>query len=213
MERFEGMESLAARWRKTWLAAGGMDEGTAIFNHLVDQYNEPHRAYHNLEHIRECLEHLDPTRHLMARPAEVELAVWFHDAIYDTQRHDNEERSALLAEETLRAAGTEPELAQRVGDLIRLTTHAHVLPVGDGALLCDIDLAILGAPPERFARYDAAIRREYEWVPEDVYRQERGRVLAGFLDRARIYTTPFFYQRLERQARDNLNALLNQQPS
>ena len=92
----------------------------------------------------------------------------------------------------------------RVGELIRLTTHAHTALVGDAALMCDIDLAILGAEPWRFDQYDAAIRREYEWVPEDVYRRERARVLAGFLERPRIYHTPYFHDILEVQARVNL---------
>ena len=192
-----------------WAGFGVVGKDEAHFDRLVAQYCQPHRAYHNLEHIRECLEHLDAARHLAARPIEVELAIWFHDAIYDPQRTDNEERSALLAEETLRAVGSEMETARRVGDLIRLTTHTSQDLTGDEALLCDVDLAILGAEPGRFARYDADIRQEYDWVPEDVYRRERMRVLERFLERPRIYRTPFFYDRLERQARANITARLS----
>ena len=196
-------DRLLSRWRD--MSREVTIESDPIFVDLLERYSESFRAYHNLEHIQECLDHLDAARHLAARPVEVELAIWFHDAIYDPRRSDNEERSALLAEEAL---GIAPQTARRVGDLIRLTTHARMPPVGDGALLCDIDLAILGAPPERFARYNNAIRREYEWVPEDVYRQERARVLARFLERQRIYYSQFFFERLERQARTNITAAL-----
>jgi len=199
---------LLARWRAVWPAVATTD-GDPVFDDLLAHYAEAQRAYHNLEHIRECLDQFDTARHLVSRPVEVELAIWFHDAIYDPQRNDNEERSAQLAEEALRTAGSEPETAQRVGDLIRLTAHRHMPPAGDAALLCDIDLAILGAAPERFERYDADIRREYEWVPEDVYRRERAQVLARFLGRERIYITPFFFDRLERQARTNLSERLS----
>ena len=198
------MRQVFQRWRAVWRDVSAAD-GDSIFLDLTARYAEPHRAYHTLEHVGECLANLDLSRHLAARQAEVELAVWFHDAIYDTQRNDNEGRSALLAEEALWCA---PELARRVGDLIRLTTHVSQELAGDGALLCDIDLAILGAPPERFARYNDAIRREYEWVPEDVYRRERARVLARFLERQRIYYSQFFFERLERQARTNITAAL-----
>ncbi len=199
---------LLSRWRGVWPTAAATD-GDPIFDDLLARYEEAHRAYHNLEHIRECLDQFDMARHLVAQPAEMELAIWFHDAIYDPRRHDNEESSARLAEEALRAVGSEPEMARRIGDLIRLTTHSSQELAGDEALLCDIDLAILGALPERFKRYDADIRREYEWVPHDVYRRERAQVLARFLGRERIYITPFFFDRLERQARTNLSERLS----
>jgi predicted metal-dependent HD superfamily phosphohydrolase len=81
--------------------------------------------------------------------------------------------------------------------MIRLTDHQEALSEeaisNDAAVLCDADLAILGAEPERFDHYDRQIREEYAWVPEPVYRQKRGEVLAGFLERPRIYRTrPFF---------------------
>lgn len=195
------------RWQSIWRVVSATDDQT-IFRDLVARYAEPHRAYHTLEHIDECLTHLDTVRHSLAGPLEVELAIWFHDAIYDSRRHDNEEQSALLAAAQLAATGVAAEVAARVADLIRLTAHTRDDLTGDAAVLCDIDLAILGAAPKRFVRYDAAIRREYEWVPEAIYRRERARVLAGFLERPRIYQTPFFVDRWEIQARTNITAAL-----
>jgi predicted metal-dependent HD superfamily phosphohydrolase len=195
---------LLPRWRAVWRVLGAADEGGYVYADLVVRYAEPHRAYHSLGHVDDCLYHLDVARHWIKRPAETELALWFHDAVYDPQRADNEEQAARLAEEVLSSNGLEPDAVWRIGELIRLTTHERDDLTGDAAMLCDIDLTILGASPEHFDRYDSAIRREYDWVPEEVFRIERGRVLARFLERPRIYQTPFFRGRLEKQARANL---------
>jgi predicted metal-dependent HD superfamily phosphohydrolase len=196
-------QALLARWREAWQSIAG-GSGDDVYWELVGHYSEPHRACHTLEHIGECLLHLDSARYLLTRPVEVELAIWFHDAIYDPRRSDNEARSALLAEEQLQTAGVDRAVASHTAALIRLTTHERDDLVGDEAILCDVDLAILGASPERFDRYDAAIRQEYNWVPEDVYRIERSQILERFLNRPHIYHTVVFHDRLEKQARENL---------
>ena len=197
-------DALCDSWRALW--PGGAAEGESIYRDLVVRYSEPQRAYHTLDHVADCLRRLDEVRPLLARPAEAELALWFHDAVYDPRRADNEEQSAALAAGALRAAGVGAGVVERVASLIRLTSHPAAEVTGDGTIVCDIDLAILGAPPERFEQYDAAIRREYAWVPEEMFRRERARVLAGFLARPRIYHTPTFADALEQQARANLSA-------
>lgn len=174
-------DALHGRWRALW--SGDAVDGDAIYRDLVARYAEPHRAYHTLDHVADCLHWLDEVRPLLARPDEAEWAIWFHDAVYDPQRADNEERSAALAAEALTALAVDAAVGARVADLIRLTSHTTDALTADGAVVCDIDLAILGAPPQRFEQYDAAIRQEYAWVPEAIFRRERKRVLAGFLGR------------------------------
>ncbi len=198
------------RWARTWRALAGEQEagGAAIFDELVARYAEPHRAYHNLDHIADCLLTLDSVANLVEQVAEVEAAAWFHDAVYDPRRADNEAQSALLAERLL--AGVSTPIVERMAVLIHLTDHQHDDLTGDAAVLCDVDLAILGASREQFAIYDAAIREEYDWVPQDAYRAGRGRVLARFLDRPRIYQTDYFHARLEESARANLTRALEQ---
>jgi len=168
------------------------------------------RFDHTLQHLQECFAGLESARHLAERPAEVELALWFHDAIYDTRARDNEEASARWAEAALVAAGASHLAASRVRELVLFTKHDAV-PVGaDASVLVDIDLSILGAAESRFAEYEQQVRQEYVWVPELAYRQGRAQVLSSFLGRSCIYSTALFRERLEVRARSNLERSLRE---
>jgi len=96
------------RWQTLWHRLGGPSNPEPIFSNLQTRYSEPHRAYHNLEHIRDCLAQFDRARHLAVYPAELELALWLHDIIYDTHASDNEEKSAQWAVGTMQAANLRP---------------------------------------------------------------------------------------------------------
>jgi predicted metal-dependent HD superfamily phosphohydrolase len=168
------------------------------------RYAEPHRAYHTALHVRECLEWLDRARDQAERPAEVEVALWYHDAIYDPRRDDSEERSAALAEGVARDAGADDGVVARLGALVRATTH-DAAPAGrDAVLLVDVDLAILGASPSRFDEYEDQVRREYAFVEEAAFRTGRARILRAFLARPRLYGSAWMRERLEAAARENL---------
>ena len=136
----------------------------------------------------------------------MELAIWFHDAVYDPRAADNEERSAQLAQAWLGAVRAEPALVDAVGRLILATKKHDASLHADAALLVDVDLSILGQPPARFWEYEAQIRGEYSWVLPDVFSVKRAEILDGFLARARIYQTDDFFHRLEAQARINLKS-------
>jgi predicted metal-dependent HD superfamily phosphohydrolase len=167
---------------------------------LVARYSEPHRAYHDTTHIAELLAWFDALD--WARPAEVYAAMLYHDAVYDPTRSDNEARSAELA----RASGL-PVDVDRVVELILLTArHGGLDDVRDPdtAHFLDADMAILGADPERFDRYDAAIRREYAHVPDEAFRAGRRAFLAKVLAKPRIYFSADFHARLDAAARANL---------
>lgn len=177
---------------------------------LLQAYAEPQRRYHTPQHLAECLQLFDETRDLAAQPAEVEIALWFHDAVYDVTAGDNEARSADWAERELRAAGVDEARIARIRELILATRHA-TLPQGqDACLLVDIDLAILGAPRPRFEAYEAQVRAEYAWVPEPLFRRKRRDILQEFLARRPLYRTPRLQARLEAQARANLAWSLQQ---
>lgn len=186
-----------------------------VFADLCAAYTSAARTYHSLEHIAASLTLLEEVRRTLESPAEVVLAVWFHDAVYETQPHgESEERSAELARTSAERMGIDRAAADRIAAMV-LATKSHELPsggdgvsdrvrVGDALTFFDIDLAILGAPPSRYARYEEEIRAEYAWVPREIFRSERAKVLLRFLDRASIYRTDHLREKLEAQARTNL---------
>jgi predicted metal-dependent HD superfamily phosphohydrolase len=203
--------ALRASWDDAWRALRASPP-RGLLTELVARYSEPHRAYHTLQHLGECAVELQRAASAAERLPEVQLALWFHDAIYDTHARDNEAQSGHWARTVVTAAGVAPETAARVEALVLATRH-DVPPDGvDARLLVDVDLAILGAEPPRFAEYEGQIRREYFWVPEPEFRQRRARVLGGFLARPAIYGTAAFVERLEARARTNLARSLAELP-
>ena len=181
-----------------------LDANIATFDALTHAYSEPHRHYHTAAHIDHCLALLDEFRPLATRPAEVELAIWFHDAVYRPLSRDNEEQSAVWADTFLENNNVVPDVRQRVTALIRATVHDASPNDDDAALLVDIDLSILGADEQTYRQYEDAVRREYRWVPGPVFRRGRRRILQSFLERDRIYSVEPLAQRFESRARDNL---------
>lgn len=201
---------LQSSWKRWWGEIGAQGDGAALMQRLLAAYAEPQRKYHTLQHLAECLDLFARHRHVAAEPAEVEAALWFHDAVYDVTAHDNEARSAAWAVEELSAAGVSAEHAERVREHILATRHA-ALPRGqDQQLLVDIDLAILGANRARFEEYEVQVRAEYAWVPEPIFRQKRADLLAEFLARKPIYNTASLRNALEHNARENLAHSLQQ---
>jgi predicted metal-dependent HD superfamily phosphohydrolase len=198
------MNDLETAWADTWrdlhLAAPADDTLASLLAHWA----QAHRRYHTLQHLRECLVLFDAHRALAEHPGEVALAVWFHDAVYDTSRHDNEAASADWAARVLAQAGAATEVVQRVHALIMATRHSQAPATPDERLLVDIDLAILGAAPARFDEYERQIRDEYGFVPEALFREKRGEILRGFLERPALFATPALSDSFEAAARANL---------
>lgn len=174
------------------------------FDELVAAYSESGRFYHTLKHLEECFAHFDSAKRLARIPAEIEIAIWFHDAIYDTLRNDNEENSAAWAANVIRDSRLPSEVAERITNLILATQHKAKPDSADVAFFVDVDLAILGASTDRFDEYEKQIRQEYAWVPENEFRQVRAKLLRNILARERIYSTDFFQNRLEVAARANV---------
>lgn len=152
-----------------------------LFVTLDRHYSEESRFYHDKSHIAECLRQFEPYRSKAEFPAEIEIAIWFHDVIYDTRASDNEEQSAALAERVLVDASAEAASIRRIVDMI-LATKTHQVTSHDSKLMVDIDLGILGAAEHVFERYDQDIRREYHWVPEEAYLPGRAQVLTSFVE-------------------------------
>ncbi|HLX69941.1 MAG TPA: hypothetical protein VKV04_09975, partial [Verrucomicrobiae bacterium] len=173
------------------------------YERLKTAYASPGRRYHNHRHISDCLAEFEAARGLAKQPAAVELALWFHDAVYDSTAADNEERSAALAKECLDSAGR-ADLSQTVAGLVMATKLHNAIAGTDAALVVDVDLSILGQDERRFAEYEAGIRVEYAWVAQKVFNAKRAEILQGFLKRPRIYATEHFWSKYEVLARRNL---------
>lgn len=192
---------LPSRWAGAWEALGAAPP-PGLLETLLAAYAEPQRHYHRLEHLEECCARFDELSDLADRRSEIELALWFHDAVYDPRRRDNEERSAQWAREAISPVSR--EAADRVHRLVMATVHDPLPEGNDARILLDVDLGILGAPEQRFDEYEAQVRREYEWVPLPIYRRERRKILAGFLARKTLFHTARFVELYEARARANL---------
>jgi len=209
----EKKEKLHKRWivlcRRIFETSGYHLDAERIINKwweiLNGQYSETHRAYHTWDHIYECFKEFDEVVNLFDYPISAELAIFFHDAVYNpnSQTSTNEQNSANLLRDFCRHIGLTNDWA---ADYVICTDHdpkrtefSH-----DSLLICSIDLAILGADEMKYVLYAHGIRQEYKDVPLEVYRAKRAEILEGFLKRDRIFLTEHFHAKYEQQARDNL---------
>jgi predicted metal-dependent HD superfamily phosphohydrolase len=198
---------LQERWIRLWERLG-VDHGNIDwFRKLHSSYSESHRHYHNLEHVRECLAEFDASATEANDPTTLELAIWFHDVIYDPPAHDNEEKSTEFAANCLQNSGN-PNYVPSVSTLIMATKDHACTAASDCVLMIDIDLSILGKPTAKFLQYEQAIRKEYEWVPWEIFAPKRAEILEKFLSRESIFRTKRLNDNYEKQARINLQESL-----
>ena len=196
------------------MAGGFADRFPDLADGLRLRYGEAHRHYHDMSHIDAMLAGFAAVRESLENPGAVELAVWYHDAVYDPHAGDNEAESAELLKAELTGRIDDATLRRAEG-MIR-ATFGHRLPEdldsgerSDCAAFLDLDLAILGADETAFDAYDDNIRKEYDFVPDDLYRPARRAVLEGFLGRPRLYFTEPASRQLELPARTNLQRAID----
>jgi predicted metal-dependent HD superfamily phosphohydrolase len=191
------------RWR-----ALGRDLNAALddrmYRKLIGAWSARSRHYHSLSHLEACLREFDAFRSCASQPGEVEMALWFHDAVYRTYSNRNEARSAEWAMEYLAERGVQSASVNRIRDYILATQHAAGDLVGDAALVVDIDLSILGQSFELYEAFERNVRKEYWWVSKRRYARGRTAVLQSFLSRPVIYATAALRERYEATARTNL---------
>lgn len=202
------MDDETSNLRRRWLnlcSALSLD-GAHQWRIIEAAYKSPERAYHNLNHVRDCLSQLDQHAEIANEPLSLEFALWFHDLIHDTTARDNEEKSAEAASAFLENS----DISSKVSELILATRHEQVPDDHDAKLICDIDLSILGKDKATYQDYAQKIRKEYEWVDADDYRKGRRSVLSSFMQRNQIYSLPPFRDRYEQQARLNIRDEIDQ---
>ncbi|MBE9205560.1 hypothetical protein IQ244_03355 [Nostoc sp. LEGE 06077] len=196
------------RWRYT-LQYFDVDQHQIeiTFTQLVAAYNTAGRYYHTLQHIHDVLHKIQTLPADSQNLPSIQLAAWFHDAVYDTQAQDNEAKSAEYAGQVLTDLAIPINQITTVQRLILNTKHHQATADDiDSHILLDADLAILAADPVDYQKYAHAIRQEYAWVTEAEYIQGRKQVLEKFLQRPHIYFTPLMVEMAEQAARANLQA-------
>ncbi len=177
-----------------------------LFHILASFYSEEDRYYHNLYHIQSMLLGLQENKDLVNDYLPVYLAIWFHDAIYDSHSENNEEKSAEFAAYELQRLNIPDSTIKFCCELILSTKfHIPVYDIVDCYLFLDLDLCILGKDSNTYQQYARNVRKEYAWVPEDTFAKGRYNVLSQFLARERIYFTERFFQKYETQARKNIS--------
>jgi predicted metal-dependent HD superfamily phosphohydrolase len=176
-----------------------------FFGDLLYRHAEPQRSYHNHNHLVALAELLNEHAPHIQPGSPPRLAIWWHDAIYDPQAKDNEERSADLAREHLARLGAAPSVIDETARIILMTkNHWSGGSAGDGDYFLDADIAILGAPPEAYDWYADQVREEYAWAPDDAYRSGRSAFLNAAISRERLFRTDAFAAAYAAQARENM---------
>jgi len=204
------VRDLADAWRAAVQGAGATADDHAVAaegSALLARWAEPDRHYHTLEHLATVLSVVDEEEAAADQPDLVRLAAWFHDAVYDphTPGDGNEQASAELAVVSLVTLGVPTMAIDAVRRLVLLTAgHASQADDRDGALLCDADLAVLASPPAAYDAYAAAVRREYEFVPDAEFRAGRAAILRHLLELPALYRLPDLAERWTEPARGNL---------
>ncbi|WP_018971124.1 HD domain-containing protein [Rubritalea marina] len=199
--------ALQLRWQE-FAQRCQLPQPEAIWDAIATLYSEEERAYHNLHYIHDCLEKWDawPNKPEQEAAQYIELALWFHDIIYDSRRADNEEASAALLSHFIK----DHPLCTETMALILSTRHRDTEGMRCEEILCDIDLSILGAPTEQYQRYARAIRQEYAWVPIENFAPKRSKILENFLNRESIFHTDHAKKLWQTQVPSNLAWEINE---
>ena len=120
-ERLESMQRSWVRLLGHYRVAAA--DAYPPFDVLVAAYSAPDRHYHNLEHLAEMLRVIDRLSATVEEPHALHLAVWFHDAVYDSRAKDNERRSGELAVDLLGPIGVPASTIERIVSMIWATAH------------------------------------------------------------------------------------------
>jgi len=191
-----------ARWTAL-IARLGLPASPDMFAALQRLHAQRHRHYHTAAHIQACLRHLDTRADLASRPDLIEIAIWFHDAVYKPMSKTNEADSAVMARGFLRGHLSTVDV-DTVDRMIRLTQTHGQTDDPDTALMLDIDLSILATADDIYDQYTRDVRREYRWVPGPMFRKGRAKMLRHFLAMDRIYKTETLRQAWDAKARINM---------
>jgi predicted metal-dependent HD superfamily phosphohydrolase len=200
LEEKELADRFCALWRRCADAAA---QPEPVWQMLQERYKEPHRFYHTLAHLNQCLGELDTAAGQIEQADATEMAIWFHDIIYQYGAKDNEDLSAATF---LEAAGAHmaADFVGRVCELISATKHAGAAQDAGIACMVDIDLSGFGLPWEGYLADSNALREEAPGVSDKQYYQGKLRFLDELQRWPSLFQTGYFRERLESTAQANI---------
>lgn len=173
------------------------------WNKLELLYSHDSRYYHNLSHIRSMISLSKQFEKQVEDYDSFLFSVFYHDAIYDTAKNDNEKQSSLLLRDHL--IKTTFDKIEKCMKLIESTANHIAINDFDFSLFLDIDLSILGESWSHYQNYMSNIRKEYNNFDEQTFNSGRLKVLKSFLENKNIYKTEYFKDKYELQARSNMS--------
>ena len=175
-----------------------------VYELLISLHATPPRAYHNLNHVRQCLSSLSALSPNEPPPQAI-AAIWFHDCVYVPGSQHNEAASAAIAQAYAPMLGFGTADAEAIARSVMATRSHASDETGVPALVVDADLSILGAHPNDYAVYADAIRQEWSHTEPDAFNQGRLAFVRSMLAREHIFATSVGRSLFENAARTNLN--------
>ena len=210
---------LLPAWVRTCIGAGAtapVQEIEQVGERLIARWSEGGRHFHNTRHLADVLAHVDELAEEAHEPELVRLAAWYHGAVFDAAERasfahrggEDERASAALARLELGELGLTQRAVDRVADLVTaLARHTPMPGDDDCAVLCDADLAMLAAEPQRYKAYLTALRAEYAHIPVEDFVRARIAILRRLQERPRLFASPLGHG-WEEPARQNVDAEL-----
>lgn len=197
-------DKLAKRFFQLWQRCAVSDaQPEAVWKSLQEHYQQPHRFYHTLAHLQQCLGELDAAGSAIEEADATEMAIWFHDFIYLYGAPDNEVRSAEVYRE-LAGPHMPTGFSERVCEFIIATQHTGNAPDQGTAFMVDLDLSGFGLPWEGYLADSDALRLEAARISDKEYYQGKLRFLTELQRWPSLFQTAYFRERLEAVAKANI---------
>lgn len=176
-----------------------------LWTEIEANYSAKKRHYHTLQHLDNLFHQLFPIKEKLEDWETILFSLYYHDVVYNATKSDNEEKSAALAEKRLKQISVPLEIIERCKEQILATKSHTPSPHSDTNYFTDADLSILGQDWETYFIYCKNVRKEYSIYPDLLYNPGRKKVLKHFLTMEKIFKTDLFYDRFEKQAKENLS--------
>ncbi|MES2647954.1 MAG: hypothetical protein V4717_13830 [Bacteroidota bacterium] len=183
-----------------------------LWEEVCKKYSGRKRHYHTLQHLENLLAQLVEVKGEIKNLDTVLFSLYYHDIVYNVLQQDNEEQSARLAECRMKQISVADDTIEDCKKMI-LATKSHLPSTdSDTNYFTDADLSVLGQDWQAYSLYCKNVRKEYSIYPNFIYNPGRKKVLNHFLSMDSIFKTPYFNNKFEVQAKQNMQkelALLN----